>query len=77
MWVLYLNMLLALGLAVFIVWWTMGGKLKRRPPRDATPVAPANDALRRAAGETPPGAAGHDARNGADDDPRTGGGAPR
>lgn len=29
MWVVYLNMLLALALAIFIVWWTLGGKLRR------------------------------------------------
>ena len=29
MWVVYLNMLLALALEIFIVWWTLGGKLRR------------------------------------------------
>ena len=34
MWLIVLEMLLALGLAVFIVWWTMFHKPKPPAPRD-------------------------------------------
>jgi hypothetical protein len=52
MWVVYLNMLLALVLAVFIVWWTMGGKFKRRPPREERLTPPDDDP--RTGGGAPP-----------------------
>jgi hypothetical protein len=34
MWLLLLEAALALGLLVFIVWWTMFHRPKRKPPRD-------------------------------------------
>jgi hypothetical protein len=34
MWLLLLEAALALGLFVFIVWWTMFHRPKRKPPRD-------------------------------------------
>ena len=39
MWLLILEALLALGVLVFIVWWTMfsGRKRGERPPDDAPP----------------------------------------
>jgi drug/metabolite transporter (DMT)-like permease len=45
MWVVYLNMLLVLALAIFIVWWTMGGKLRRgkRKPGDVPSSARRHD----------------------------------
>lgn len=46
MWVVYLNMLLALALAIFIVWWTLGGKLRRgkRKSGDASSKTQRDDA---------------------------------
>lgn len=46
MWVVYLNMLLALALAIFIVWWTLGGKLRRGKRRsgDASSKTQRDDA---------------------------------
>jgi len=35
---IFLEALLALGLAIGIVWWTMGSKTRKRPPDD--PGAP-------------------------------------
>lgn len=64
MWVVYLNMLLALLLAIFIVWWTMGGKLRRKPkvePSSSAAPLPAPDdasAAQRVA-DAPPVAAGN------------------
>ncbi len=37
MWVLFLEAGVALGLLVFIIWWTMfSGKKKPKPPEDRT-----------------------------------------
>ena len=46
MWVVYLNMLLALALAIFIVWWTLGGTLrrgKRKPVDEPSSAKPRDD----------------------------------
>jgi hypothetical protein len=37
MWVIYLEMGLALALAILIVWWTLPAKRPQKPPDDGAP----------------------------------------